>query len=71
MGFSGVKSVNCDECKYYKWYYDRCERWDCEVDPREVHNCCVSRETPILDMMVNPTVSAADHSNAQKEVEVE
>lgn len=31
--------MNCDHCKYYRWYYDRCERWDCEVDAREVHNC--------------------------------
>lgn len=21
--------MNCDHCKYYRWYYDRCERWDC------------------------------------------
>ena len=31
--------MNCDKCKYYIWYYDRCEKWDCEVDGREVHDC--------------------------------
>lgn len=45
--------MNCDKCKYYKWYYDYCEKWDCEVDSREVHNCFEQMETPILDAMVH------------------
>lgn len=50
-------TANCDECEHYEWYYDRCKWWNCKIDPREVHNCCgVRRETPICDMMVNPTV---------------
>ena len=31
--------MNCDKCSHYCWYYDRCEKWDCEVDGREVHDC--------------------------------
>ena len=49
-----VKSMNCDECRHYCWYYDYCDKWDCEVDAREVHNC---RDTPIRDEMVNPKMN--------------
>ena len=37
------KINNCDNCKYYKWYYDYCEKWKCEVDDREVHSCFEKR----------------------------
>ena len=26
----------CDKCKNYEWYYDKCEKFDCEVDGRHV-----------------------------------
>ena len=26
----------CDTCKYYHWYYDKCNKYDCEVDARSV-----------------------------------
>lgn len=26
----------CDNCAYYSWYYDYCNKWDCEVDDRSV-----------------------------------
>ena len=29
---------NYDNCKYYQWYYDWCDKWNCEVDGREVHS---------------------------------
>lgn len=45
--------MNCDDCKHYEWYYNRCQKWDCEVDAREVHNCFEQRETPIRDAMAN------------------
>lgn len=48
--------MNCDGCKHYEWYYDRCRKWDCEVDAREVHNCFEQRETPVRDAMVNNAV---------------
>ena len=47
--------MSCDKCRNYRWYYDHCDKWDCEVDWREVHNCFEPRETPILDAMVNGT----------------
>ena len=53
--------MNCDECKHYEWYYDYCRKWECQVDAREVHNCYEKRETPIRDLMVNPTILTVDH----------
>ena len=44
--------MNCDNCKWYRWYYDRCEKWKCEIDAREIHNCFEPMETPILNAMV-------------------
>lgn len=45
--------MNCDNCKYYKWYYNHCRKWDCEIDTREVHNCYEPYDTPIRDNMIN------------------
>ena len=45
--------MDCDDCKYYEWYYDHCRKWDCEVDAREVHNCFEAYDTPIRNNMVN------------------
>lgn len=45
--------MNCDNCKYYNWYYDHCRKWDCEVDAREIHNCFEPYDKPIRDNMVN------------------
>ena len=45
--------MNCDNCKYYDWYYDHCRKWDCEVDAREIHNCFEPYDKPIRDNMVN------------------
>ena len=28
----------CDNCKYYDWYYDKCDKYNCEVDRRSVCN---------------------------------
>lgn len=46
-------AMNCDNCKYYEWYYNHCRKWDCEIDAREVHNCYEPYDTPIRDNMVN------------------
>lgn len=27
----------CDNCQYYNWYYDWCNKWKCEIDFR---SCC-------------------------------
>lgn len=35
---------NCDDCKHYRWYYDRCDKWGTAIDAREVHNCFEPRE---------------------------
>ena len=34
---------NCDNCCYYHWYYDYCDKWKCEVDSREIHSCFEER----------------------------
>jgi len=31
--------VNCDDCKHYHWYYDYCDKWDCEIDARACNSC--------------------------------
>lgn len=43
--------MNCDECKWYNWYYDYCRKWKSKIDPREVHNCYEKRDTPVSDAM--------------------
>jgi hypothetical protein len=35
------KNNNCDNCKYYKRYYDSSDRWKCEVDDTAVHPCLI------------------------------
>ena len=31
--------INCDHCKHYNWYYDFCDKWNCEVDAKAVYDC--------------------------------
>lgn len=45
--------MNCDNCKYYEWYYGYCRKWKCKVDTREVHNCFEQYDEPIKNNMVN------------------
>ena len=35
----------CDNCLHYHWYYDYCDKYNCEVDAREVHDCFAERRT--------------------------
>ena len=46
----------CDNCKYYVWYWDKCIKWDCIVNIREVHNCFEPISTPIYDYMIGKVV---------------
>ena len=59
--------MNCDNCKHYRWYYDRCDKWDCEVDSREVHNCFDPMDTPILDAMVKGTLDTKEDRKKHEE----
>ncbi|MBO4542400.1 MAG: hypothetical protein J5725_04375 [Bacteroidales bacterium] len=34
-----IEKPCCDTCVHYTWYYDRCEKYQCEVDSRGVYNC--------------------------------
>lgn len=36
---------NCDNCMHYCWYYDWCDKFEIEVDGREVHDCFEEKET--------------------------
>ena len=36
--------LSCDDCKYYNWYYDWCDRWKVKIDERAVNNCFTPRE---------------------------
>ena len=33
----------CDACTHYHWYYDFCDKWQCEIDARSVHGCFEER----------------------------
>lgn len=49
-----MSDYNCDHCKFYSWYFDRCGKWDCKVDAREVHNCFESGKLNVVrDIMVS------------------
>ena len=47
------KMKNCDNCKYYCWYYDKCLKWNCEVDAREIHNCFEPNDTIGIKSIIN------------------
>ena len=34
----------CDTCKYYEWYYDKCNKYNCKVDDRSVCSSHKERE---------------------------
>lgn len=36
--------MHCDDCKHYHWYYDYCDKWDCEMDARACNSCFEARE---------------------------
>lgn len=56
----------CDNCKYYDWYYDKCDKYNCEVDRRSVCNGYESMakwlntEQNIYLTDYNPTIELAD-----------
>ena len=33
----------CDNCIHYHWYYDYCDKFECEVDGRAVYGCYTER----------------------------
>lgn len=39
----------CDNCLHYHWYYDYCDKYDCEVDAREVHDCFAERRNEVIN----------------------
>ena len=51
--------MKCDNCKYYEWYYDKCLKWDCEVDARSVQNCFEPMEVHYDREIKNKTTQAA------------
>lgn len=51
--------MNCDGCRQYKWYYDRCTKWNCEVDGRAAYDCFEPRQKTAA-----PTTG--DHNNGPR-----
>ena len=43
--------MNCDKCRNYDWYNDKCRKWDVVVDSREIHNCFEEMDTPLSDIL--------------------
>lgn len=39
----------CDNCSRYHWYYDHCDKWNCEVDDRSVCNEFTERKDDDTD----------------------
>ena len=35
---------NCDNCKWYNWYYDWCKKFGVEMDGKAVHDCFESMD---------------------------
>lgn len=42
---------NCDACKHYNWYYDKCSFWNCYTDYRSCCNHFEKIDTNIYDIM--------------------
>lgn len=42
----------CDKCKFYRWHFEWCVKWNCETDGRAVRNCFEKADTPIRNFMV-------------------
>lgn len=36
----------CDNCERYRWYYNYCKKWKCEVDDRGVCGSWTERVKP-------------------------
>lgn len=41
----------CDTCKYYEWYFDKCQKYNCEVDNRSV--CSLHEERKAINMILD------------------
>ena len=56
----------CDTCKFYEWYYDKCKKFNSEVDAK--HLCSMYQEREelsehekfILSQMVNSDVKTIE-----------
>ena len=35
----------CDNCKWYKWYYDLCTLFNCTVNPNTICSCYFDKNT--------------------------
>ena len=35
----------CDKCKYYNWYFDRCDKWQCTVNAKSMNSCFKPQES--------------------------
>lgn len=46
-------SMHCDDCKFYRWYYDHCDKWNCKTDERSFCNAFEERKKPLREIMVN------------------
>ena len=50
----------CDTCTYYRWYYDYCEKYNCEVDGRSMCNSWRSEDEDTdlngLDVWLNEDI---------------
>lgn len=56
IGIIAIKrgdSMHCDDCKFYRWYYDHCDKWNCKTDERSFCNAFEEMNKPILKFMLS------------------
>lgn len=59
-----MDEYNCNRCKNYDWYNDKCRKWDCNVDFRAVHNCFELHDAFVRDFMAGKKDGATINSPA-------
>lgn len=45
--------MSCDDCEFYRWYYDHCDKWDCKTDERSICDFFVEYKKSLRERIVN------------------
>lgn len=53
----------CDNCKFYEWYYDKCKKYNCEVNAK--HLCSMYQECKELSEHEKFILSQMTNSNTK------
>ena len=72
-----INIENCDNCRYYEWYYDHCCKWNCKVDGRSIQNCFMPsrriemtepkwRSDPVTNKQMNYIMELYEHDEFRR-----